>query len=93
MALKELDWSSVAQYGDSERPPQPTVWDYIKPAPHYPASILVNGSVVDEVLTPDLDSTLNADTYIRGGERFRVEDTDPLYALLVGAGYTFRDVA
>lgn len=72
------------------RPPSPSVWDYIRPAPSWPNSILVfPDDTVQEISSPTQVQTKDARTYIRGGTHFTIEDTDPDYQLLIDAGYNF----
>jgi hypothetical protein len=69
------------------------LWAYFKgPAAQNSIAIYNDGTVVEKATfdTSELRPEKGVKTFIPGGSDFRVFDTDPDYATLVAAGYTFR---
>lgn len=93
MTTYRLIWDDQVGRSGPNRPRSPSLWDYIKPAPAWPHSILIQqDETVEQISTPTQVQTKEARRYIQGGVHFLIEDTDPDYALLVAAGYNFEAV-
>ena len=94
MALYRLVWDDkVGNSGPYRDSPSDGPWDYIMPAPPWPRSLLIGyDDVVVARHDPTVPQTKAARTYIRGGSRYTVDDSDPDYQILVDAGYTLVEV-